>query len=107
MAKPPPGGRRQRAATPGAGGYQLAIQTAFKEARDALVAHRKTREAAEARATQVGALKRSLRPARLRYDNGYSSYLEVLDAERGLFRAELDAIDACPAPAPERDGGVV
>ena len=51
-------------------------------------------EAAEARATQVGALKRSLRLARLRYDNGYSSYLEVLDAERGLFQAELDAIDA-------------
>lgn len=74
--------------------YQLAIQTAFKEAQDALVAHRKTREAAEARATQVGALKRSLRLARLRYDNGYSSYLEVLDAERGLFQAELDAIDA-------------
>ncbi len=27
--------------------------------------------------------------ARLRYDNGYTSYLEVLDAERSLFSGEL------------------
>ncbi len=74
--------------------YQQAIQTAFKEAQDSLVAHRKTREAADARTTQVSALKRSLRLAQLRYDNGYSSYLDVLDAERSLFQAELDAIDA-------------
>ena len=30
-----------------------------------------------------------MRLATLRYDNGYSSYLEVLDAERALFSAEL------------------
>jgi multidrug efflux system outer membrane protein len=30
------------------------------------------------------------RLANLRYDNGYSGYIEVLDAERGLFAAELD-----------------
>jgi multidrug efflux system outer membrane protein len=28
----------------------------------------------------------------LRYDNGYSSYLEVLDAQRNLFNAELQQI---------------
>jgi multidrug efflux system outer membrane protein len=27
--------------------------------------------------------------ARLRYDNGYTSYIEVLDAERSLFNAQL------------------
>jgi outer membrane protein, multidrug efflux system len=27
--------------------------------------------------------------ARLRFDNGYTSYIEVLDAERSLFDAEL------------------
>jgi multidrug efflux system outer membrane protein len=27
--------------------------------------------------------------ATLRYENGYTSYLEVLDAERALFNAEL------------------
>jgi multidrug efflux system outer membrane protein len=29
------------------------------------------------------------RLANLRYDEGYSSYLEVLDAERSLFNVEL------------------
>ena len=42
----------------------------------------KPAETRRARAISVErAFKRSLRPARLRYDNGYSSYLEVLDAE--------------------------
>jgi len=27
--------------------------------------------------------------ARLRYDNGYTSYIEVLDSERSLFQAQL------------------
>ena len=27
--------------------------------------------------------------ARVRYDNGYSDYLDVLDTERSLFSAEL------------------
>jgi multidrug efflux system outer membrane protein len=35
------------------------------------------------------ALKDYARLARLRYDEGYSSYLEVLDAERSLFNVDL------------------
>jgi NADPH:quinone reductase-like Zn-dependent oxidoreductase len=38
---------------------------------------------------QVRALSRSARLAQLRYASGYSSYLEVLDANRELFSAEL------------------
>jgi multidrug efflux system outer membrane protein len=37
----------------------------------------------------VEALKEYARIARLRYENGYTSYIEVLDAERSLFNAEL------------------
>lgn len=74
--------------------YQWTIQTAFKETQDALVAIRTTRESMTARQQQVVSLKRSLRLAQLRYNNGYSNYLEVLDAERGLFQAQLDAIRA-------------
>jgi hypothetical protein len=33
----------------------------------------------------------------VRYDNGYSSYLEVLDAERQLFGAEMQAATALAA----------
>ncbi|MGE5247342.1 MAG: TolC family protein, partial [Verrucomicrobiota bacterium] len=34
-------------------------------------------------------LAKYLELARLRFDNGYTSYLEVLDAERSLFSAQL------------------
>ena len=40
-------------------------------------------------ANQVEALRTYTKFARLRYDNGYTSYIEVLDAERSLFDAEL------------------
>ncbi len=77
---------RQRAAL---AGYEKAVQDAFREAQDALVSNRKARGVVEAQTTQITALRRSLHLARLRYDNGYSSYLEVLDAERTLFEVEI------------------
>lgn len=69
--------------------YEKAVQDAFRETQDALAANRRARGMVEAQNTQVAALRRSLHLARLRYDNGYSSYLEVHDAERGLFSAEV------------------
>jgi len=69
--------------------YQNIIQNAFREVDDALVDQRRTREQLEAQQRQVAALKEYARIARLRYDNGYTSYIEVLDAERSLFNAEL------------------
>ena len=69
--------------------YQSAIQTAFREVEDALVDQRRTREQLAAQQRQVDALRESTRFARLRYENGYTSYIEVLDAERSLFSAEL------------------
>ena len=38
---------------------------------------------------QVDALRNVDHYARLRYANGYTSYIEVLDAERSLFAAEV------------------
>jgi hypothetical protein len=70
--------------------YQQAIQTAFRETEDALVAQLKLREQLTVQARRVTALKGYARLARLRYENGYTSFLEVLDAERSLFLAELD-----------------
>ena len=69
--------------------YQQAIQTAFREVEDALIDQSKSREQLERQKKQVVALQKYLGLARLRYENGYTSYLEVLDAERGLFNAEL------------------
>ena len=69
--------------------YEQSIQTAFREVEDALIDQKKTREQIVAQGRQVDSLRNYARIARLRYDNGYTSYIEVLDAERSLFNAEL------------------
>jgi len=69
--------------------YQSTIQTAFREVDDALVDQKLTREQLEAQQRQVDSLREYTRLAWLRYENGFTSYLEVLDAERSLFSAEL------------------
>jgi outer membrane protein, multidrug efflux system len=70
--------------------YTKAVQSAFAEVEDALVARRTGAEERAVLARQVEALSRARRLAGLRYEAGESSYLEVLDAERSLFRAELE-----------------
>ena len=74
--------------------YQKTLQNAFSEARDALVAQARAREVFDAENTRAAALAESLRLARIRYENGLTSQLEVLDAERNLVSAELNRADA-------------
>lgn len=69
--------------------YRKAVQTGFQETEDALVGVSKSQEARTASQQQTDALANYARLARRRYDGGYSSYLEVLDAERSLFNAQL------------------
>jgi outer membrane protein, multidrug efflux system len=69
--------------------YQQVIQTAFREVDDALADRLHTRQQLEMLGRQVASLREYLKMARLRYDNGYVSYIEVLDAERSLFNVEL------------------
>jgi outer membrane protein, multidrug efflux system len=56
---------------------------------DSLIDQNRTRAQLEAQFRQIEALRSYVRLARLRWDEGYTSYLEVLDAERSLFNAEL------------------
>ncbi len=72
--------------------YQQVIQQAFREVEDGLIDQAKTREQLQIQRQQVVALQGYARLARLRYENGYTSYIEVLDAERSLFNAELSYI---------------
>ena len=74
--------------------YQLAIQNAFKDALDALVIQRKARESMEAEQLRIDALQSSMKLAQLRYDNGISSLLDVLIAERALLDAQLNRVEA-------------
>jgi multidrug efflux system outer membrane protein len=69
--------------------YQKSIQVAFQEVADALVSLQKSREQLVVQGHQVDALATYSRLARLRYEGGYTSYIEVLDAERSLFNAQL------------------
>jgi multidrug efflux system outer membrane protein len=74
--------------------YQRTILAALRESNDALVGSVKKREEAEAQAKRVAALRAYARLSRLRFDNGYAGYLEVLYAENELFSAELTAVRA-------------
>ncbi|HEX5435877.1 MAG TPA: TolC family protein [Gemmatimonadaceae bacterium] len=71
------------------GQYQQTILNALREASDALASVRLDRDQLVAQATQTQALQRALALAQERYGSGVSSYLDVLDAQRGLFTAQL------------------
>lgn len=77
--------------------YQKTLQTAFRETHDALVAQTKAREAFDAENARATALGESLRLARIRYVNGLTSQLELIDAERNLLSAELNRAEALRA----------
>ena len=71
--------------------YQQAVLNAFRETSDALLgAVKKQQEAAE-QSKRVASLREYARLSRMRFDNGYAGYLEVLYAENELFTAELTA----------------
>lgn len=70
--------------------YLLTIQSAFSDVDKALVSALKLREILQASRRQVKALKEYAGFAQERYDEGYVSYIEVLDSERRLFDAELE-----------------
>ena len=69
--------------------YQQVILNAFREMEDALIDHSRSGQRLDALNLQLKALRNYARLARLRFDEGYTSYLEVLDAERSLFNVEL------------------
>ena len=74
--------------------YQRAIGNAFREVQDAIQAQTAAREVFEIETRRVRALDKSWNLAKLRYDHGVASQLDVIDAERGLLLAELNRIEA-------------
>jgi len=74
--------------------YERTLRVAFKEVLDALVATRQAREAEAAESRRAQALARAAELADLRYQNGVSNYLEVLDAQRSLYQARQNLIEA-------------
>jgi multidrug efflux system outer membrane protein len=69
--------------------YEQVALNALREASDALVAVHTARDIALAFATQANALRQALDLATVRYQAGLSTYLDLLDAQRSVFVAEL------------------
>lgn len=69
--------------------YQSTIQNAFADVEDALVGEQRTKDQLAAVDRQVNALGQYASLSRALNEGGYTSYLEVLDAERSLFNAQL------------------
>lgn len=74
--------------------YRQSILQAFQEVNDALVEVQKNRELVTAHEKQVAVLQQYYRLAQLRYTEGEIDYLNVLDAERQLFAAQLALMEA-------------
>lgn len=74
--------------------YELVIQNAFRDVEDSLADLRHSAELRDIVQKRVETLTRSVYLATERYENGYSDYLDVLDAERGLFNAQLQLASA-------------
>ncbi|MBI4294200.1 MAG: efflux transporter outer membrane subunit [Betaproteobacteria bacterium] len=69
--------------------YERTVQNAFREVADALSNVRLALEAEQDLRERVDQARNTLRLATLRYESGYSAYLEVLDAQRTLNDAQL------------------
>lgn len=74
--------------------YRKVALNAFREVEDSLAAAQRTFEQEVALQRQREALALALVQASNRYRAGYSSYLEQLDAQRGLLSADLSLVQA-------------
>src|SRR4029077_19201778 len=74
--------------------YRKAALTAFKEVEDALQAVKRDEEQEQVLTAQRASLARALKLAENRYREGYSPYLDQLDAQRGLLIAQLALVRA-------------
>ncbi|AOF84182.1 efflux transporter, outer membrane factor (OMF) lipo, NodT family protein [Hydrogenophaga sp. RAC07] len=68
--------------------YEKSIQTAFREVADALAGSATLGDQLTAQQLQATAEAERFRLAELRYRNGVSSFLDVLDAQRSLFTTQ-------------------
>ena len=71
--------------------YEQAVLNAFREVDDALIEVDTYGREVNSRERQKEAAINAAMLSRARYDGGQTAYLEVLDTERSMFNAELEA----------------
>ncbi|MGR8997790.1 MAG: efflux transporter outer membrane subunit [Gammaproteobacteria bacterium] len=74
--------------------YRRSIISGFREFENALVSSNKTKVQKERQSKRVGAVQVYFNLSRVRYDEGYTDYITVLDSIRQLFDAQIDLIQA-------------
>jgi multidrug efflux system outer membrane protein len=74
--------------------YDAQVANAFREVRDAIADQTTAREVLVAKRAREESLARALELARLRYGEGLTGLLELLEAERQLLEVRLERIDA-------------
>ncbi len=74
--------------------YIQAVQNAFRDTHDALTQISAAEKITAAQQRQFSAAQDNARLAELRYNSGYSSLVESLDAQRDLFQIQSYLIDA-------------
>lgn len=73
-------------------GYEKVVRSAFSDVDNALDAIRRSQEQLTELQKQEGYVTEAYRIARNRYQNGYASYLDELDAQRTLFSTQLNIV---------------
>ena len=74
--------------------YEKSVLTAFKDARNAIVDFNKIKEIYESRLQLELSSKTNMELAQLQYINGVIGYLDVLDAQRSYFDAQIGLSNA-------------
>lgn len=72
--------------------YENTVRNAFKEVNDSLDAIARLQEQLQELQGQESVARETLRIAQNRYRNGYSSFLDELDAQRTLFSTQLNVV---------------
>ena len=72
--------------------YENTFLNALREVEDAMIAVQTYRREFDARMAQVQAASQALEMAWVRYENGVTSYLEILDLQRSEFSSYLESL---------------
>jgi multidrug efflux system outer membrane protein len=74
--------------------YARTVQTAFREVLDGLRGESLLARIEQSNSDQVKSLSRATELAELRYNEGDLAYIDLLDARRSLYQAQLDLVSA-------------
>ena len=73
--------------------FEKAVTQAFGEVSTSLSAHQQLAKAYQEQLNSVEAYRESVRLSNIRYDSGFASYFEIIDAQLQMYPAEQSAVD--------------